>query len=438
VDDAGPSPSPHDASFVDQIDRGTGTPPHDATFADDNRNASATDASATDAGAATRACVPIGSYVPPPGTALDGSGFRLSDGQRTGHGLSDFNQLAIGDVTGDGRLDVVAIESSTGGWVFAQTGGAWNIIGPLDVNLDRFAWSGPVVLDVDGDHIDDILVSTPKGLFFIRSLGDGQFADAVPLGGPQMAVFRAYDEDGDGRTDLMGLSDASPMASLVIYRGNAGSFDPPRIVSLASAGPAIYPTGFAFGNLTGTGRRDLVVTFGAAVVLYTRQPDGSYVLRGSPYPLTAQAIEEGIDVGDLDGDGKDDVVVSEDATDALDHIWGLYGGANGLGQPTSLYLYPAISDEVSGGAVSIVDINLDGRLDIVNVDQEFNVRLLLGSDGGFRPVQSFTIPTYASVLERALAVGDLNCDGCPDVVTADVGGLVFFPGFGCRSNARSP
>jgi hypothetical protein len=47
------------------------------------------------------------------------------------------------------------------------------------------------------------------------------------------------------------------------------------------------------------------------------------------------------------------------------------------------------------------------------------------------PQETIAVPTAASVSPHALAVGDGDCDGCPDVASADVGGLDTFRGLDC-------
>lgn len=61
----------------------------------------------------------------------------------------------------------------------------------------------------------------------------------------------------------------------------------------------------------------------------------------------------------------------------------------------------------------------------------FELSVVLSTPEGLGPQTGSSFPTAASVSERALAVGDVDCDGCPDVVSADVGGLDVFRGLGC-------
>jgi hypothetical protein len=46
----------------------------------------------------------------------------------------------------------------------------------------------------------------------------------------------------------------------------------------------------------------------------------------------------------------------------------------------------------------------------------------------------YAYPDASSELDYALALGDVNCDGCPDIVAANVTGLVVFYGRACAPN----
>jgi hypothetical protein len=59
----------------------------------------------------------------------------------------------------------------------------------------------------------------------------------------------------------------------------------------------------------------------------------------------------------------------------------------------------------------------------------YAIGVLLGAGNGLTPERVYKMPTGASLL--SLAVADIDCDGCPDVIVADSQGVVVFAGQGC-------
>ena len=71
-------------------------------------------------------------------------------------------------------------------------------------------------------------------------------------------------------------------------------------------------------------------------------------------------------------------------------------------------------------SVVVADLNNDGTLDLVTASQSSsNVSVLLGNGDGTFPAQQ-TFSTGAGSSPRSVAVADLNADGAPDLVTANL------------------
>jgi len=114
-------------------------------------------------------------------------------------------------------------------------------------------------------------------------------------------------------------------------------------------------------------------------------------------------------LADVNGDLKLDIIVVNTFSDDVSV---LLGNGDGTFQPQQRI---ALGD-VNPRAVKVIDVDGDGKLDILTANDMGSVSLLLGNgDGTFLAPQAFV----TGGLTRSLAVADLNGDGKPDVVTVD-------------------
>src|SRR5579884_3299349 len=159
-----------------------------------------------------------------------------------------------------------------------------------------------------------------------------------------------------------------------------------------------HSTSLTVGDLNGDGKPDLVVSGSFPLAIYYGTGSGSFTA-GPTLIIPSEAAA----IGDVNGDGRADLIVSTfDGNIAV-----LLGRADGtLGNPAG---YP-----VGGGAFAMVlaDFNGDGKLDVAAANVEGNVSIILGKgDGSFgTPV---TIPTAAAA--ASIAAADFNRDGNLDL-----------------------
>lgn len=365
-------------------------------------------------------------------TGYDESGIRLYRGD----GLGGFGEprlfdvgsgrqptaIALADVTGDGKLDLVVANGESGTVSVLAGDGAGGFAAA--VNSPAGSWPDAlVVADFDRDGHADVAVSSPdtKAVSILFGDGSGQFAppQSVPVGAESVPfALVAGDVDGDGYPDLVvanaetGGQDFPPpelpgTVALLVNDGS-GAFAPAR---LFPAGPGEGRAhDVAVADVTGDGRLDIVVSRPNANAVSVLVGDGA----GGLAPAVNRPVGQGpgpVAVADVTGDGLVDIVAANAVSPSISVLPTDGAGAFGFATNFDAGHFPHW--------IVAADLNGDDHADIATANAWGNdVSVLLGDGrGGFAPAVHYATGNAPT----GLAVGDVDGDGHLDLVTANLG-----------------
>jgi FG-GAP-like repeat/Abnormal spindle-like microcephaly-assoc'd, ASPM-SPD-2-Hydin/FG-GAP repeat len=322
--------------------------------------------------------------------------------------------LAVGDLLNDGRQDIVAGCQALGllGVLLSNGDGTFKAIKtyPVPIGVTDVA-----VGDVNGDGKLDVAVTNGgTNVSVLTGTGTGTLKAAVTFGtnfGPTGVV--AVDLNGDGKADLVTANSGSPFGVItanvsVLLSNGKDLFAARTDYKVGGAtGNGAY-SGIATADLTGNGKPDLIVpiTYSDEVSILLNKGKGTFAAPVN-YQLPAEVL--GVVAGDFNNDGKADIAVMN---------FGGTGSVSVLINSGTGTFSPATSYPINGygNGIAVGDFNKDGNLDIVATDTGGTVSVLLGNGTGAFP--SFaTYPTGSSPI--AVTVGDFNHDGWPDLAVAN-------------------
>lgn len=281
-------------------------------------------------------------------------------------------------------------------------------MGPgLDIAEDEFHYTSPQPwevgqgdLDADGDA--DFLAWGSSHAFVLENRGT-QLAVAVPIipMGSDVQQVLVCDVDGDQTSDFIAIQ-RSPHTTTIRVRRGLGGFTYAPVVP-HTAVRAI--TRASHGDLDGDGREDLVFAsdFGLAICLN----DGAGGFR-TPVRVGGNVLTRDVALVDLDLDGALDIVAAEGSSATVVAYHG--DGAGDFGARVAVPVGMNPSGLASG------DWDQDGWPDVVVRNAGDGTLQTLMNDGA--GVLLASPPFAASDVTDRIGVGDLDGDGLPDLALA--------------------
>lgn len=385
---------------------------------------------------------------------------RVSDGKTTSERLIALNgvyqndpyfiqldcepmALSVGDINNDGLKDIAVLlrlcdpqapNFDTWLQVLQQNlDGSFSEIHFEKLNLGLFANSIRVG-DVNNDGRDDIIVPGANAVLVYYQQSSSTLGARITYASSftnntssytQPSLIQLLDANGDGRTDVVALQGSIPRSAFELYYQNSGgTFDPP--VTFPITGNGYWD--MQVGDLNGDGRSDIAFSAGGferMVSINYQSATGGFL----PEVLYQGGLEldqgtntrilgnEGIAIGDVSGDGRDDLVMSHQANSPDSYI------SVGYQNPSAQLLSPdAHASFDLPDTVRVGDINGDGASDVVVLHDGWDSIGIYMQDSGQLLSESlyFYFPTASSRLGHDnMVIVDINNDGFNDVLLTE-------------------
>jgi hypothetical protein len=383
--------------------------------------------------------------------------------------------VAVSDFNLDGKPDV-AVSNISGSVSVLSGNGSGGFGVPLVLSTAGGA-DEVVTGDFNTDGQPDMAVAKAfaNGVSVFLGNGMGGFAPRADFpAGTTCFSLRTADFNGDGKLDIATANSGGNNVSILLGNGSGGFGGPNNFPVTAGSSPR----SIRFGDFDQDGDMDLVTANSATanVAVLLNNGSGSFGA-ATDYPTGTSPLE--LSVGDLNLDGKPDIAVTNSGASNVSVLLG--NGSGGFGVATNLPVNNSVRAVVAAdlnldGRLDLVmrsatavfpgpsiqnvavllntcsaqpcssiefaeamgspysqgtgpstdpiaavasDFNVDGKPDVAVANfGTNNIMILLGNGGGgFAPAAGS--PFAAGSTPSALAVGDYNLDGKPDLAIAN-------------------
>ncbi len=330
--------------------------------------------------------------------------------------------VALADATGDGKLDVIAANAVSANVSILPGDGA-GAIGYANRHAAGGYPHSVVAVDLNDDGIPDIATANLMGsdVSVLLADGSGGYAPAVHYTvGDSPTWIVAGDVDGDGHTDLV-TADLGGGTVSILRGDGSGAFA--AATSFSVGGTFESPYAVALGDANNDGKLDIATAntniSNESISYLEGNGDGTFAPAvllpiGDANYYSPQSVL----LTDVTGDGNADIVTANLGADNVSVLPG--DGAGGFAAATHFATDPGPVDVVAS------DVTGDDIVDLATVNQSGqDVSVLVGSGGGaFAAAASY--PIYFDVANDlykpwawGLALGDIDGDGWLDIVTAN-------------------
>lgn len=336
------------------------------------------------------------------GTEIGGAGVVVFLGNGTGHfsagtryktGEKVVSGIVVDSFNADSNQDI-AVSNSIDDDVTILLG---NGTGKFTIGKTYALSVGNILSgDFNGDHKSDLAVFSNHGFSLLLGNGTGGLISEVAQNFQPGSTIHLADFNGDGKVDAFEFG----QPGAVLLGNGLGAFGAPiPVPSSCHGGPGVIV------DFNGDKKPDVAFVEGTSggVGVCLGKGDGTF---NNAIVSDAGVQHSGLIFGDFNHDGKMDLVATDTGGLSV-----LLGNGDGTFKNAILIALSNIVFTATG------DFNHDGKLDIaamVNTGGGAEIAVLLGNgDGTFKSPLTTSVPIFG----QPFAVGDLNGDNIPDIVT---------------------
>jgi predicted nucleotidyltransferase len=332
--------------------------------------------------------------------------------------------LALGDIDGDGDLDMVVGNFGEQNRLYLNNGsGTFIDATAARLPVDRDLTQSLALGDVDGDGDLDMVVGNlrQQNALYLNN-GSGTFTDAttarIPIDNDDTYAVALGDVDGDGDLDMVvGNTGYNGQQNRLYLNNGSGTFTDATTASMPVARDSTYAV--ALGDIDGDGDLDLVVGNAGQNRLYLNNGSGSFTNATAARMPVDSDTTLAVALGDIDGDGDLDLVVGNGGFYGQQNRLYLNNGSGTFSDATAIRM-PVDGDDTR--AVALGDVDGDGDLDIafgnVGISGQQNRLYLNNGRGTFSDATPARMPVDSDQT-YAVALGDVDGDGDLDLVVGN-------------------